>query len=140
MARVPDCVFVVDPRRERNAVLEARRIGIPIVGIVDTNCDPDEVDFVIPGNDDAIRAIRLFSSIIADAVMEGKQYATEGREEVTTEGEAVPETEVAVSDEVSTDNEEELPLSILEELKDPELEEIESDDENLTEEAKEEQP
>ena len=85
------------PRRERNAVLEARRIGIPIVGIVDTNCDPDEVDFVIPGNDDAIRAIRLFSSIIADAVMEGKQYATEGREEVTTEGEAVPETEVAVS-------------------------------------------
>ncbi|HAX99161.1 MAG TPA: 30S ribosomal protein S2 [Candidatus Atribacteria bacterium] len=141
MSKVPDCVFVVDPRRERNAVLEARRIGIPIVGIVDTNCDPDEVDFVIPGNDDAIRAIRLFSSIIADAVIEGKQYATEGREEVATEGEAVPETDVAVSDEVPIgSDEEELPLSILEELKDPELEEIESNDENLTEEAKEEQP
>lgn len=139
MTRVPDCVFVVDPRRERNAVLEARRIGIPIVGIVDTNCDPDEVDFVIPGNDDAIRAIRLFSSIIADAVIEGKQYATEGREEVATEGEAIPEVKVAVSDTALIDNEDESPLSILEELKDSDLEEIESDDENFTEEAKEEQ-
>lgn len=139
MTRVPDCVFVVDPRRERNAVLEARRIGIPIVGIVDTNCDPDEVDFVIPGNDDAIRAIRLFSSIIADAVIEGKQYATEGREEVATEGEAIPEVKVAVSDTALIDNEDESPLSILEELKDSDLEEIGSDDENFTEEAKEEQ-
>lgn len=139
MTRVPDCVFVVDPRRERNAVLEARRIGIPIVGIVDTNCDPDEVDFVIPGNDDAIRAIRLFSSIIADAVIEGKQYATEGREEVATEGEAIPEVKVAVSDTALIDNEDESPLSILEELKDTNLEIIESDDENFTEEAKEEQ-
>jgi small subunit ribosomal protein S2 len=139
MTRVPDCVFIVDPRRERNAVLEARRIGIPIVGIVDTNCDPDEVDYVIPGNDDAIRAIRLFSSIIADAVIEGKQYATEGREEVATEGEAIPEAEEAVSGTILIDSNNETPLSILEELKDSNLEEIEIDDENLTEEAKEEQ-
>ena len=128
MTRVPDSVFIVDPRRERNAVLEARRLGLPIVAIVDTNCDPDEVDYVIPGNDVAIRAIRLFSSFIADAVIVGKQYATEGLGEMTTEGEAIPETEVKVADKLSTESEEEQPLSILEELKNPELEEIESDD------------
>ncbi|MCL0100493.1 30S ribosomal protein S2 [Peptococcaceae bacterium] len=73
MERLPDAVFIVDPRKEKIAVAEARKLGIPIVAIVDTNCDPDEIDYVIPGNDDAIRAIRLLTSKIADAVLEGKQ-------------------------------------------------------------------
>ncbi len=73
MTRLPNCVFVVDPKKEHIAVLEARRLSIPIVGIVDTNCDPDEVDVVIPGNDDAIRAVKLIASRMADAVIEGHQ-------------------------------------------------------------------
>jgi small subunit ribosomal protein S2 len=72
MARLPDAVFVVDTRHEKIAVDEARKLKIPVIGIVDTNCDPDEVDFVIPGNDDALRAIRLFASRIADSVLEGR--------------------------------------------------------------------
>ena len=139
MTKVPDCVFVVDPRRERNAILEARRIGIPIVAIVDTNCDPDEVDYVIPGNDDAIRAIRLFSSIIADAIIEGRRYATEGLEEITTEGVAVPEIAATPAPAPLVENEEVGTLSILEELKNPELEEIEVAD-HSSEVPKEVQP
>ncbi|MGI6706923.1 MAG: 30S ribosomal protein S2 [Clostridia bacterium] len=73
MKNLPGIVFVVDPRKEKIAVSEARKLGIPVVAIVDTNCDPDEVDYVIPGNDDAIRAVKLISSKIADAVLEGKQ-------------------------------------------------------------------
>ena len=73
MKRIPAVMFVVDPRKEHIAILEARNLGIPIVAIVDTNCDPDEVDFVIPGNDDAIRAVKLISSKMADAVLEAKQ-------------------------------------------------------------------
>ena len=73
MKGLPSAVFIVDPRKEHNAVLEAKKLGIPVVAIVDTNCDPDDADYVIPGNDDAIRAIRLISSVIADAVLEGKQ-------------------------------------------------------------------
>ncbi|NLN83819.1 MAG: 30S ribosomal protein S2 [Firmicutes bacterium] len=73
MKRLPDALFIIDPRKEKNAINEARRLGIPIVAIVDTNCDPDEIDYVIPGNDDAIRAVRLLSSVIADAVIEGRQ-------------------------------------------------------------------
>ena len=72
MERVPNAVYVIDTKREHIAVKEARKLGIPVVAIVDTNCDPDEVDFVIPGNDDALRAIRLFASRIADAVMSGR--------------------------------------------------------------------
>ena len=72
MSRLPDAVFVVDTRKEKIAVDEARKLKIPVIGIVDTNCDPDEVDFVIPGNDDALRAIRLFASRIADSVMAGR--------------------------------------------------------------------
>jgi small subunit ribosomal protein S2 len=72
MGRLPDAVFVVDTRKEKIAVDEARKLKIPVIGIVDTNCDPDEVDFVIPGNDDALRAIRLFASRVADAVMGGR--------------------------------------------------------------------
>src|SRR5207244_4628593 len=72
MSRLPDAVFVVDTKKEKIAVDEARKLKIPVIGIVDTNCDPDEVDFLIPGNDDALRAIRLFASRIADAVMSGR--------------------------------------------------------------------
>jgi small subunit ribosomal protein S2 len=73
MDKLPGAVFVVDPRKEKIAVAEARKLNIPVVAIVDTNCDPDEIDYVIPGNDDAIRAVKLISSRIADAVLEGKQ-------------------------------------------------------------------
>jgi len=72
MSRLPDAVFVVDTKKEKIAVDEARKLKIPVIGIVDTNCDPDEVDFVIPGNDDALRSIRLFASRMADAVIEGR--------------------------------------------------------------------
>jgi small subunit ribosomal protein S2 len=72
MSRLPDAVFVVDTRKEKIAVDEARKLKIPVIGIVDTNCDPDEVDFVIPGNDDALRAIRLIVSRIADAAIDGR--------------------------------------------------------------------
>jgi small subunit ribosomal protein S2 len=77
MPGLPDVVFVIDSNKEAIAVKEARRLGIPVVAIVDTNCDPDEVDWVIPGNDDALRAIRLFTSKIAEAVIEGRGLATE---------------------------------------------------------------
>jgi ribosomal protein S2, bacterial type len=73
MDKLPGAIFVVDPRKEKIAVAEARKLNIPVVAIVDTNCDPDEIDYVIPGNDDAIRAVRLISAKIADAVLEGKQ-------------------------------------------------------------------
>ncbi|TLS49820.1 30S ribosomal protein S2 [Paenibacillus antri] len=73
MRGMPDAVFIIDPRKERIAVAEARKLGIPIVGIVDTNCDPDEIDYVIPGNDDAIRAVKLLTAKMADAVIEAHQ-------------------------------------------------------------------
>ncbi len=73
MNKLPGAMFIVDPRKEHNAIAEARKLGIPIVAIVDTNCDPDEVDYVIPANDDAIRAIRLIASTMANAVIEGRQ-------------------------------------------------------------------
>ncbi|GMB08431.1 SSU ribosomal protein S2P [Thermolongibacillus altinsuensis] len=80
MKELPDALFVIDPRKERIAVAEARKLNIPIIGIVDTNCDPDEIDYVIPANDDAIRAVKLLTSKIADAVLEAKQ----GEEAVVT--------------------------------------------------------
>ena len=73
MGKLPGALFVIDPRKERIAVLEARKLNIPIVGIVDTNCDPDEIDYVIPANDDAIRAVKLLTARMADAVLEGRQ-------------------------------------------------------------------
>lgn len=92
MKKLPGALFVVDPRKEHNAISEARKLGIPIVAIVDTNCDPDEVDYIIPGNDDAIRAIRLISAAMANAVQEGRQgmdIAEEVTEEVAAPAEAV---------------------------------------------------
>ncbi|MBS3984520.1 MAG: 30S ribosomal protein S2 [Selenomonadales bacterium] len=73
MRQLPGALFVIDPRKERNAIAEARRLRIPIVAIVDTNCDPDEVDYIIPGNDDAIRAVKLLTATMADAVLEARQ-------------------------------------------------------------------
>ena len=73
MKRAPGALFVVDPRKEHIAVVEAKKLGIPVVAIVDTNCDPDEVDYVIPGNDDAIRAVKLIASTMANAILEGRQ-------------------------------------------------------------------
>ena len=73
MTELPSAIFIVDPKKERNAVLEAKKLGIPVIAIIDTNCDPDDADYVIPGNDDAIRAIKLISSVLADAVIEGRQ-------------------------------------------------------------------
>ena len=73
MKKIPACMFIVDPRKERNAIAEAKKLNIPVVAIVDTNCDPDEIDYVIPGNDDAIRAIRLIAATMANAAIEGRQ-------------------------------------------------------------------
>ena len=92
MERLPDAVFIVDPRKEHIAVLEAKKLGIPVIAIVDTNCDPDDADYIIPGNDDAIRAIKLISSVIADAVIEGNQGEQFSGEEAAEE-EAVEEKE-----------------------------------------------
>ncbi|GAB6137627.1 30S ribosomal protein S2 [Halanaerobaculum tunisiense] len=88
MDGLPDAVFIADPRREEIAVSEANKLGIPIISIVDTNCDPDIIDYVIPGNDDAIRAVKLLTGLMADAVLEGKQGA---REQVESEEEAETE-------------------------------------------------
>jgi small subunit ribosomal protein S2 len=94
MSRLPDAVFIVDTRKEKIAVDEARKLKIPVIGIVDTNCDPDEVDYVIPGNDDALRAIRLFASRIADAVLNGRAM----RESRQAEEAAAQAEEAAAAD------------------------------------------
>jgi len=91
MDKLPGAIFVIDLKKERIAVSEARKLGIPSVGIVDTNCDPDEVDYIIPGNDDAIRAIRLFSSRIADAAIEGRQIYEKALQEEQPEEEMEPQ-------------------------------------------------
>ncbi len=85
MNRLPDAVFIIDVKKEEIAVAEANRLGIPIVAVVDTNCSPEGIDYVIPGNDDALRAVRLFASRIADAIVEGNQIATEGGVVAATE-------------------------------------------------------
>ena len=88
MKKLPAALFIVDPRKERNAIAEARKLNIPIVAIVDTNCDPDEIDYVIPGNDDAIRAIRLIAAAMANAVIEGRQGEDTAAEEAAPAAEA----------------------------------------------------
>ena len=100
MAALPDMIFVVDPNNEVNAVKEARRMGVPVVAVVDTNCDPDLVDWIIPGNDDALRAIRLFTSKIADAVLAGReQYEqTQIAQQKAVEGQAATEEGVEYVD------------------------------------------
>ncbi|MBE6551157.1 MAG: 30S ribosomal protein S2 [Ruminococcaceae bacterium] len=105
MEGLPSVVFIVDPRKERNAVAEAKKLGIPIVAIVDTNCDPDEIDYVIPGNDDAIRAIRLIASVLADAVLEGNQGEQMGE---AADEEAAKVNEADESEEISAEEAEAL--------------------------------
>lgn len=100
MTELPGAVFVVDPRKELIAVKEANKLNIPIIAIVDTNCDPDDIDFVIPGNDDAIRAIKLFSSKIADAVVEGKDRFEELIQAESDKGELAQEAEDDIESDV----------------------------------------
>ena len=101
MKKPPAAVFIVDPRKERIAVAEARKLGIPIIAIVDTNCDPDEIDWIIPGNDDAIRAVRLFASALADAVIEGRGGADSDDEiDTVTVEEVLAEDETIAVDEI----------------------------------------
>ena len=88
MKKIPAAMFIVDPRKERNAILEAKKLHIPVVAIVDTNCDPDEVDYVIPGNDDAIRAVKLIAETMANAMIEGREGAAAQMEEETDEAAA----------------------------------------------------
>ena len=112
MTRLPDAVFIIDVKKEEIAVAEANRLGIPVVAVVDTNCSPEGVDYVIPGNDDALRAVRLFASRIADAVLEGQQMGTEGGEsaaeagatetQATTEGDDRGRRASASADNTST--------------------------------------
>ncbi|MHB8177331.1 MAG: 30S ribosomal protein S2 [Vulcanimicrobiaceae bacterium] len=91
MHRLPDAMFIVDPKKERIAVLEARKLKIPIIAVIDTNCDPDEIDYPIPGNDDAIRAVKLMVGKIADAIIEGKTERESSYEEPSYPGAAPPE-------------------------------------------------
>jgi small subunit ribosomal protein S2 len=100
MDKLPGALFVVDPRKERIAVQEAKILGIPVVAIVDTNCDPDEVDYVIPGNDDAIRAVKLLTATMADAVLEGKQGVQMTDEEVEENDEVSEEELEKVEEEL----------------------------------------
>ena len=94
MEKLPSAVFIVDPKKEKNAVAEAKKLGIPVVAIVDTNCDPDDADYVIPGNDDAIRAVKLIAGTISNAIVEGRQGEQFAAEAPAEEAEAVSETEI----------------------------------------------
>jgi small subunit ribosomal protein S2 len=109
MTRLPDAIFIIDVKKEEIAVAEANRLGIPIVAVVDTNCSPEGIDYVIPGNDDALRAVRLFASRISDAIVEGNQIATEGglaAQAADASGEATAESEGETSElSVSEDTE-----------------------------------
>ena len=113
MERLPDAVFVIDTKREQNAVKEARKLGIPVVAIVDTNCDPDEVDHVIPGNDDAIRSCLVITKVVADAVQEGQYLAYQGMQTRTFEPEF--EQEPAASGSQAAPTEERRPIRLSEE-------------------------
>lgn len=106
MDKMPDALYIVDPKKEKIAVKEAHILGIPVIGIVDTNCDPDELDFPIPGNDDAIRAVKLITETIANAVLEGKQgtqNVVEDDEENLDTEENVPSEEVNIEEALDTD-------------------------------------
>lgn len=103
MSRLPDALFVVDPKKEHIAVAEANRLGLPVISIVDTNCDPEEIDYIIPGNDDAIRSIRLFASRIADAYIEGsgqleRELEIESKDAEESEGAQKQEGDAAAED------------------------------------------
>jgi len=110
MKELPGVIFIVDPRKERIAIAEAHSLNIPLVGIVDTNCDPDEIDYVIPGNDDAIRAVKLLASKIADACLEAKQ----GEQLVDTMPAEVQDEPDDISDGFDTADEEEAAVAVSE--------------------------
>lgn len=101
MPGIPQAIFVVDPHKEHNAVAEAKKLGIPVIAIVDTNCDPDDADYVIPGNDDAIRAIKLISSLLANAVIEGRGGETPALETAEAAEETTEVAEEAVAEEAA---------------------------------------
>ena len=105
MTELPGLLFVVDPKKEHNAILEARKLNIPVVGLVDTNCNPEDVDYCIPGNDDAIRAVKLISDCIANAVIEGRQGESLENEEDATENAEETDSEKSM-EEVVSENEE----------------------------------
>jgi ribosomal S2-like protein len=126
MNGMPDMMFIIDVRKEDIAVKEANRLNIPIVAVVDTNCSPEGINLVIPGNDDALRAIRLFASRIADAIIEGRQVGTEGRSETEEAGEetaetAVVESTISIPKEFLTEDD-------VAEIESPEIPEEEEDD------------
>lgn len=131
MRTLPGCLFVVDLKREENAVREARKLNIPIVAVVDTNCDPDLVDYVIPGNDDAIRAIQLFASIIADAVIEARQGESfnSGKTEEKAEEAAAEESAPEAAEEVTSETAAEEVALTPEEALEKAIAEKESEDE-----------
>ena len=103
MNKLPGALFVVDPRKERIAVLEAKKLGIPVVAIVDTNCDPDDIDYVIPGNDDAIRAVKLIAGALADAIIEGRQGEQNTADDSEEDAEKTEETAAEEADEESVE-------------------------------------
>ena len=108
MTEIPGVMFIVDPKKERIAILEARKLGIPVIGLIDTNCNPEDVDYAIPGNDDAIRAVKLIADCMANAVVEGRQgESMEAVEEMTAEEENAPESieEVVAAEEETTTEE-----------------------------------
>ena len=111
MENIPDVLFIVDPKKERNAILEARKLNIPIIGLVDTNCNPEDVDYAIPGNDDAIRAVKLITDVMANAVIEGRQGETaetysDLEEQVSEEEPESIEEVVEAAEEEATETEE----------------------------------
>ena len=105
MNELPGVIFLVDPKKERIAILEAKKLGIPVVGLVDTNCNPEELDYPIPGNDDAIRAVKLIADVMANAVIEGRQgesFEEVSEEQVANEEEATSIEEVVAEEETET--------------------------------------
>ena len=102
MNGIPDIIFLVDPKKEHIAVQEARKLNIPIIGLVDTNCNPNDVDYVIPGNDDAIRAVKLITDVMANAIIEGRQGESLETEEVSAESEEVKEEPTSMEEVVAT--------------------------------------
>lgn len=102
MDKLPDAVLIIDPRKEHIAVMEARRVGVPIISLVDTNCDPDLIDYIVPGNDDAIRAVRLMATKMADAVIEGREGTQDAEAEAT--GEAGDDADEDAAAEAAEDN------------------------------------
>lgn len=138
MKKMPGALFIIDPKKERIAVMEARKLDIPIVAVVDTNCDPDEIDYPIPGNDDAIRAVALISKIIANAVLEGKQG--EQFTEEDSDVEAVAEAQEEVQEEVTSKAEEKAEVQAEpEEMVSEEVKEVAPKAEEAAEEVAEEQ-